>query len=281
MAAAPSTIANGLTPSSYTDYEHAPANGAQIKQEYGGLPNGYSPDGVQPPGGAARAAQLMHQNFGNAAAASVSAMQRGSGLALPGQQQTKPPQGLQLPAHSSQHGQLQYSSQQQQHIHQQNAEPRIKVESKESPRLAQGAFAQQTAQPNYSQTDGADDGLDEWKTMLANRRALHAAQGEHADRLMRDAILQHSAELQSGLMMPLDELPTSKRRKRTTASNPHPSTSSGSSIPQLDGLADENEDEKIKDEDEDDAINSDLDDPDDDGRGPLGEDDDENVDSIL
>jgi transcription initiation factor TFIIA large subunit len=99
---------------------------------------------------------------------------------------------------------------------------------------------------------------------------------------MRDAVLQYSAELQSGLMMPLDELPSNKRRKRIAASNTYPSTLSGSSIPQLDGLADGDEDEKIKDEDDaDDAINSDLDDSDDDGRGPLGEDDDENVDSIL
>ena len=111
---------------------------------------------------------------------------------------------------------------------------------------------------------------------------MHAAHGQQADRMMRDLILQHSAELESGLMMPLDDLPSSKRLKRTAASHTHPATSSGSSIPQLDGLADADEPE-IKDEEVDaDAINSDLDDSSDDGRGPLGDDDDdENIDSIL
>jgi transcription initiation factor TFIIA large subunit len=223
----------------------------------------------------------MQAQYGTAASASVSAMQRGSRLALPGQQQSKP-QGLQLPAQSPPPSQQQYLRQQQQQLQQQQAQPRIKVESN-SPHLTQTSFPQQTAQPNYSQTDGADDGLAQWQEMLAARRAMHAAHGQQADRLMRDQILQHSAELQSGLMMPLDELPSNKRLKRTAASHTHPSTSSGSSIPQLDGIAGE-EDEKIKDEDEDadaDAINSDLDDSSDDGRGPLGEDDDENVDSIL
>jgi transcription initiation factor TFIIA large subunit len=232
---------------------------------------------MQPQGGAARAAQLIQQQYGQAASASVNAMQRGSGLALPGGKQENPP-SLHLPGqqYSPQHQQA--LRQQQQQLQQQQAQPRIKLEN-ESPRLAQGSFPQ----PNYGQTDGAgDDAFDQWQILLAQRRALHAEHGDRADRMMRDQVLQSSAELQSGLMMPLDELPSNKRLKRTITSSTHSATASGSSIPQFDGLADDEDEEKpeIKDEVDSDVINSDLDD-DDDGQGELGEDDDEQVDTIL
>ena len=288
--APPSAVTNGLPPS-YAAYDTTPstaaANSSRVKQEsgadngYGNLPNGYgTQSGMQPQGGAARAAQLMQAQYGQAASASVNAMQRGGGgLALPGGQDNKP-SGLHLPGqqYSPQHQQALRQQQQQQQL--QQAQPRIKLEN-ESPRLAQGSFPQ--PQPSYGQTDGAgDDALDQWQEMLAQRRALHAEHGDRADRMMRDQVLQNSAELQSGLMMPLDELPSNKRLKRTTASHTHPTTSSSSSMPQLDGIADDEDEEKpeIKDEDDSDVINSDLDD-DDDGQGELGDDDDEQVDTIL
>ena len=207
-----------------------------------------------------RAAQLMQQQYGHAASASVNAMQRGGGLALPGGQQAKPQ--MQLPAQSPPMGQQQYS--QQQAIRQQQQfqqQPQIKLES-DSPHLSQQGFPQQTAQPNYGQTDGADDGqaLDQWRTMLAQRRTMHAAHSEQADHLMRDTILQHGADLQSGLMMPLDDLPSNKRLKRTVDFEANASGHSQTSIPQMDGnLDDEDEDEKkvdVKDESDEDAINS-------------------------
>jgi transcription initiation factor TFIIA large subunit len=215
-------------------------------------------------------------------------MQRGGGgLALPGQQPQGRPQGLQLPGQTQQ-GQPQYSIQQQQaamqqrqqqQLQQQQQQPRIKMEN-ESPKMPQGSFQ---PQPNYSQTDGADDALEQWQEMLVQRRAAAAEQQQHADRFVRDQIMQHSADLQSGLMMPLNELPSSKRqRRRAAATTSSKSIANAGSIPQLDGEADEEEVKPdIKDEDDENAINSDLDDSDDGAINGIGDEDDDGIDSIL
>ena len=301
-SAAPSSTANGLPPSSYSNYDTPSSttstNGARIKQEpgtepqYNGLQNGYPQPSGPTQGGLARAQQLVQQQYGHAANASINAMQRGGGgLALPGQQQAKP-QGLHLPPHSPQQGQQQYSPQQQQamrqqqqQLAQQQAQPRIKVEN-DSPHMAQGSFPQQTAQPNYSQTDGADDAYEQWQEFVAQRRAVSSEQIQKADGMMRDRLMQMSAEMQNGLMVPLDQQPSSKRLKRkapaTAASTQTLSSSSAPAIPQLDGDVDEDEEKPdIKDEDDENAINSDLDDSDDDGQGQMGDDDDEFGDTIL
>ncbi|KXT17263.1 hypothetical protein AC579_5808 [Pseudocercospora musae] len=300
----PSSNVNGLpVSSSYPSNPYAAsatakdANGTRIKAEpasdhqYHGLPNGngYQQNGVVAPmntqGGSARAQQLLQQQFGSAANPSVSAMQRG-GLALPGQQSK--PQGLQLPPGSPaqqqfQQQQAQAMHQQQQRLQQQQAQPRIKVEN-DSPQLQQGSFNQQGQGTNYSQTDGADEDMDQWRAVLAERRALHGQQGQQADRMMRDYIMQLSEDLSNGLMVPLDQHPSKKEKKRRAA--PRSTTVSSSAlppaIPQLDGDADE-DDEKpdVKDEDDENAINSDLDDSDDDGAGVMGDDEDELGDTIL
>lgn len=295
---------NGLPSSSYANYDTPPSNatnGARIKSEpgadpqYNGLPNGY-PQGAQAPpsqGGMARAQQLVQQQYGAAASASLNAMQRGGagGLALPGQQQQVKPQGLQLPGQGVQQQHPQYTPQQQQamrqqqQLQQQQSQPRIKVEN-ESPQLAQGAFTQQQAPPNYSQTDGADDALEQWQAMLAERRAISAEQTQHADHMVREHVMQLSADLESGLMVPLDKQPSVKRRRRVMPANrTSPTQSQGSlpAIPQMDGDLDDEDEEKpdIKDEEDENAINSDLDDSDDDGQNPTGEDEDDGGDSIL
>ena len=305
VPSAPNNSVNGLPANPYASYDtqqHA-ANGQRIKIEpgssisiehqYHGLPNtGYGQNGqhvVQ--GGAARAQQLVQQQFGNAAAPSLAAMQRG-GLALPGQQQQKP-QGIQLPqgsAAAAQQQQFQQQQQaamarQQQQLQQQQAQPRVKVEN-DSPQLQQSGFQH----PNYSQTDGADEEEDlaQWKAMLATRRAAHAQHGGQSDSMMRDQIMSLSADLQSGLMVPLRDQPSlrlkSKQKKRQQTAVASSSTSAAPSIPQMDG-GDEDDDEdekpKLKDEDDPDAINSDLDDDDDDGQGDMGDDDDEGIDTIL
>lgn len=301
----PSAAANGLPSSSYQSYEtpssNAAPNGARIKQEstsgpqYDGLTNGYQQSTAPTQGGIARAAQLVQEYGGQNANASVSAMQRaGVGLALPGQQQAKP-QGLHLPGQNvSSPPQQQYQPQQQQsqqnmmrqqqQLQQQQNQPRIKVEN-ESPQLAQGSFPQQNMPPNYSQTDGADDAHEQWKVMLAERRAMNAERQAEADRLIREHVVQQSLELQSGLMVPLDEQASVKRQKRKHRALPssHATTSSlAPAIPQLDGDYDEDDVKPdIKDEDEENAINSDLDDSDDDAQGQMGEDDDDFGDQIL
>ncbi|KAF2483778.1 transcription factor IIA, alpha/beta subunit [Neohortaea acidophila] len=295
----PTPTANGVPPSSYPAYDTPSStatatNGARVKTEgaaespYNGHPNGYSQDTGPTQGGLARAQHLVQQQYGPNASASLSAMQRaGGGLALPGQQQQSgKPQGLHLPGGTSSPGTPQFTLQQQQAMmrhqqqmmqqqqqQQQQNQPRIKVEN-DSPQLAQGAFPQQAAQPNYSQTDGADDDAHtQWQTLLAERRAISAEQRNEADRQIRDQVMQHSSELQSGLMVPLDEQPSSKKRKLQTK---RPTISaSAPSIPQLDGVDDDEDDKDIKDEDDENAINSDLDDSDEEGQGDLGEEDDE------
>lgn len=211
------------------------------------------------------------------------------GLALPGQR----PQGLHLPQQSPQQGHPQYSPQQQQMMRQQQqaalqhqqAQPRVKVEN-DSPQTQQGGFQQQPQRPNpsYAQTDGAGDALEDWQEMLAQRRAAHAEHGERADRMMRDQVMEGSSILQSGLMMPIDEHPNrsvAKRRRTAPRTQPVDSIDGPPSVPQLDGDVDEDEKPAIKDEDDENAINSDLDDSDDDPINATGEDDEEFGDSIL
>ncbi|KAK5121308.1 hypothetical protein LTR85_005474 [Meristemomyces frigidus] len=274
-----SGASHGLPPSSYAYEAHnnMANGGTRIKSEPGTEPQYFQ---APPQGGVARATQLAQEY----------SQQRG-GLALPGQR----PQGLQLPPGQNPHqAQQQYAQQQHQQqmmqrqqaaLQQQQTQPRIKVEN-DSPQLNQGSFQQQPRQPNpaYAQTDGADEGLEEWQAMLAQRRAAHAAQGQQADRMMRDHVMQSSSDLQSGLMVPLDEQPNRavNKRRRMAPSAHSSSAAAGPSVPQLDGDVDD-EDEKptIKDEDDENAINSDLDDPDEDAAGAINDDDEEFGDNIL
>ncbi|KAK5134602.1 hypothetical protein LTR08_006258 [Meristemomyces frigidus] len=276
----PSAASHGLPPSSYYD-GHGNMNngGSRIKSEPG------TEQYYQPPqqGGIARAQQLAQEY------AQSGGLQQRGGLALPGQR----PQGLHLPAQSRQQGmpehyspqQHQMMQRQQAAMQQQQSQPRIKIEN-DSPQLNQGSFPQQPRQPNpaYAQTDGADEGLEEWQATLAKRRADHAELGQRADRTMRDHVMQGNSDLQSGLMVPLDEQPSrgsQNKRGRVALERSTPATT-GPSVPQLDGDVDD-EDEKpiIKDEDDENAINSDLDDSDDDPAGGIGDDDEDFGDNIL
>ena len=273
-ATLPSAATNGLSNSySYdTPSNSTPGDDARIKTEpgtEGQFANGYpQQQPPQPQGGLLRAQQLVQQYGGQAATASVNAMQRGN-LALPGQQQR--PQGLQLPAQPPNQQQLQMLQQrqmQQAQARQQQDQTQIKVESG-SPSLQSSA--------TFSQTDGAGDGYDEWKAMLAERRAISAEQTAVADRMMRERITEMTAGLESGLMVPLDQQPARPSQKRRAG----PSNTSAGTVPQYDGDADDDDEPKLKSEDDEDAINSDLDDSDDDQQNQMGDDDDENGDSIL
>lgn len=307
---APSAAPHGLPQSNYPSYEAntaaAPNGQARIKTEpgvepqYNGLPNAYQQNPIPTQGGIARAQQLLQQNYGNAASASLNAMQQRGGLALPGQP-VKPPTGLQLPSGSPTDAQRNFQLQQQaamqrqqhqlqqHHQHQQPPQSRVKTENG-SPSMPQGGFDQKPAQPAYGQTDGADDALDEWRAQLAQRRALAAQETQHADRMMHDRIAALSQNMQSGLMLPLDEhTKRSKKQRQTGPSQREPVhllpvvVAGPSTIPQLDGDFDDDSKGDVKDDDEDDenAINSDLDDTDDEGQGAMGDDDDDLGDSIL
>lgn len=304
-AGLPAAGNNGMPAVSYSGYQNnvpAPSNGtnriktepgmeqqAQQQQQYHGLPpmSSYSQINGGQGGGAQRAQQLVEQQFGPGATAGF---QRG-GLALPGQQNAKPqvsPQGLQLPPNQMQNQYQQQQHQamqqrQQQQLNQQQQNPQIKVEGNTHQNGSQNQYQhQQPPAPNYSQTDGADDALEEWKAMLAERRAIATNQTERANNMMRERIAALSDELQSGLMLPLDDqqnrLQARRRKaaalkaKRAAAPSAAADAASAPAIAQLDGDADDEEDE--------DAINSDLDDPEDE-TNQINDDDDDNGDTIL
>lgn len=207
-AGLPNPGTNGMPPASYGGYQNnvpAPSNGAgriktepgmdqqqqpqqqQQQQQYHGLPpmSSYSQINGAQGGGAVRAQQLVEQQFGPGATAGF---QRGN-LALPGQQNAKPqpPQGLQLPPNNPQQMQNQYQQQQhqamqqrqQQQLNQQQQNPQIKVEGNNNQNGTQNQYQQQPT-ANYSQTDGADDALEEgercWRSDVLSLRTRLSAQ---------------------------------------------------------------------------------------------------------
>ena len=135
---------------------------------------------------------------------------------------------------------------------------------------ANGQMPQIKTEPGYpsmgpSQTDGADDSLADWKAEVARRR--EAAQNGQDDHMFRDHLKQQMLGLEAGgVFRPLDQHESSSsaaRRAAVTASlNPEAATSSTSSVSRIPGQTDGAEDGTREEEDED-AINSDLDDPDD------------------
>ncbi|CAK37327.1 uncharacterized protein An01g12770 [Aspergillus niger] len=151
------------------------------------MPNSSNPQSAQE-----RAANMLRQRYGAAAANSVSQLQAQSqaqaAMAMPGQQRPQP----------------------MQHVPNGQA-PQIKQEPGYPP----------VSQPpvGNTQTDGAgDDALSAWKAEVARRREAAERQGGEGDRLLREHLRQRMLQLEGGGLM---------------------------------------------DEDDEDAINSDLDDPDD------------------
>ncbi len=137
-----------------------------------------------------------------------------------------------------------------------------------------------------TQHDGGGDSLSDWKAEVARRRALIATsvQGE---RLFHEHMLQRQQQIEGGgLMIPLDEryIPSAGTKRRVEVlfgtdeeqhplrAPPQPPTSL--SRVQGDAPGDDDDDEKDLDED---AINSDLDDPEDAGGDP----EDETVEQVM
>ena len=132
--------------------------------------------------------------------------------------------------------------------------------------------------------DGAGDVSDDlWNAMVARRQAdgadQHVGRG-HADRVIRQQVEQLGQRMEGGgLLVPLDKRPRSsrgKKRKVIATSGPAPlaagdSRCPSSSLPalrraQCDGVDESDEDDKaaiVKHDSDEDAINSDLDDPND------------------
>lgn len=182
------------------------------------------PHGLNAQSARDRAANALHQKYGAAAANSVHQMQA----------QAQVGQGYPQ-MHPNAHGQM----------------PPIKQEQS-YPHMGPG------------QTDGGGDSLADWKAEVARRRA--AAESGDGDRLLREHLKQRMSQYEAGgLLRPLAEHESpSKIARRAALTAPLSqiaTTESTSSVPRITGQSD-GADGDVKEEDED-AINSDLDDPDD------------------
>ncbi|KAE8364422.1 transcription factor IIA, alpha/beta subunit [Aspergillus caelatus] len=188
-----------------------------------------------------RAANMLHQRYGAAAANSVSQLQAQSqaAMTMPGQAR---PQNL------------------------------PHVPNGQAPHIKQEPGYPPVSQPplNNTQTDGAsDDALSAWKAEVARRREAAERQNGEGDRVLREHLKQRMLQLEGGgLLLPLEERQDSSgaptRELATDAAVPSDSSTSVSSSSkvvraQYDGPGGDDE----RDEDDEDAINSDLDDPDD------------------
>ncbi|KAJ9616554.1 hypothetical protein H2200_000273 [Cladophialophora chaetospira] len=133
---------------------------------------------------------------------------------------------------------------------------------------------------NTSQTDGPGDARDTWESEYAQRKALAAKHGAESDALMRANFQARQQELEGGgLLIPLDErsIPNKSTKRKLdalTITEGTPSKSEISSIARAQGDATGDDDE----EEDEDAINSDLDDPDD---LAAAEENGENTDQVM
>lgn len=172
-----------------------------------------------------RAMNNLNSKYGAAAAGSVSQLQAQSqaALSLPGQQR---PQNGQLP----------------------DVKPPISNQNGSvppKPPLSNG------------QTDGADEALLDWKAEVAQRREAAQRQDGKACLLVDQLRMQNLRLEAGGLMLPLEEREHLRPSLKGKHALSQTSVLKRQGVPQMDGLDDDAEGE------DDDAINSDLDDPDD------------------
>ncbi|PYH95413.1 hypothetical protein BO71DRAFT_397971 [Aspergillus ellipticus CBS 707.79] len=201
------------------------------------MPNAQSTQSAQE-----RAANMLRQRYGAAAANSVSQLQAQSqAMGMPGQQ--RPPNMQHVP----------------------NGQP---------PQIKQEPGYPPVSQPpvGNAQTDGAgDDALSAWKAEVARRREAAERQGGEGDRVFREHLRQRMLQLEGGgLMLPLSEHQNTPKASTRGLIATQEELSDESSLgpvtrppripgAQFDGPGGDDE----RDEDDEDAINSDLDDPDD------------------
>lgn len=265
---------NGVPSHVQQQGRNGPPSEPHIKQEnkYEGMPPAYQHQGsLNPMHAQQRSQQLLQQQFGSQANASIQAMQH--------QQQQQQRQGITLPhqqqhqQHQQQHHQ-QYQQQHQQQQYQQRP-THIQLPGQAHRPPQQQPHTQQPSSLGAAQTDGAGDAQMEWTAMLAERRGRTNEDRLAADEEFKTFLEQSAAESHNGIMMPLSEHPSMKKnsRRKTQASSQAPvptfagPSSAAKSIPQLDG-GDDDEDVKPKIEADEDAINSDLDDSEDELENP-------------
>ena len=227
-----------------------------------------------------RAAAHLQANYGPRAAASISAIQSNA----PQQGQNPQPTMQQMQAHQAA---MHHQQQQQMHMQQQRAagmqqqRPQLTQEQYQKAMAMQAQRAIQGQNSvNGAQTDGAGDEFEGPVAILKrfNADGVEELGRMEIDGLIRDKIAAMGQSMEGGgLMLPLREATNSKKRQRNVKK------SASGLVPQHDGPgSDEDEDSKdnVKDEElDEDAINSDLDDPDD-GLNDE-EDDDEGMGHIM
>ncbi|KAJ5221831.1 uncharacterized protein N7469_010718 [Penicillium citrinum] len=132
-----------------------------------------------------------------------------------------------------------------------------------------GQVPQIKQEPGYpsmgsGQTDGSSDSLVDWKAEVARRR--EAAQNGEGDRLLREHLKHQMLGFEAGgLLQPSsggESSGTSARRSALLSTLGQGSAEPSTSLPRIPGQFDGVDDEPKEEADED-AINSDLDDPDD------------------
>lgn len=255
-ATVPSNAPRPQPVSSSSSMSNIPAQVPQIKTEPG-VPPPVNGLGSNPPNRAAQnAAQNLEQKFGIQAQAQVQQLTGGQHP----QVMNRPP----VQQYQGQgQGQMQHPGQQQQ----------------QQPRAPLGP----------GQTDGAGDEAEKdplaiWKAEVARRREEMAANNGQADRLIRERLLAMQSRMEGGgLLLSLEERKKTQLKSRKASTALHQSemefipesstTAPTAALPgsQFDGAGDE---------DDEDAINSDLDDPDElDGAGE--DENDESVGNVM
>jgi transcription initiation factor TFIIA large subunit len=205
----------------------------------------------------------------------------------PQQQQQQQQHGGPISMQQQQQQQYQYQQQQQQAQQQRMAQQQqLQQQQQQQQQRAPQPMQQRPPQPghpyNPSQTDGPGDALADWNALVAARRAVSDEERAEADQLMRARLDALASRQDSGLMMPLNQMPKGRRRKaavRVLQEEDAAKVLSGASAT-MPGPARFDGDDAKEEEHDSDAINSDLDDPDDDDNN--GDDsDDETMDYML
>lgn len=272
------------------------SNGSSVavKQEpsYGthAHPNGI-PQNYGNPVAQQRAAQQLHQKYGPTANLQINQLQAQAAMSNPGPQQQNPhniqlPQ--QIPQQLSEQQRRQLAADRQRQMQMQNMQQSQQTQQHQQPQQPQQPQQhQQSPQVSDAQTDGAG----EWEGMVAERRAAtlgNPMNSYAADLTIRQQLEESSRAMEGGgLMLPLSEHPKRFPAKKQAGG----SLASALGVPQVDGSGDVDGDERAvkaengtdedmravkgeegSDEDDEDAINSDLDDPDEDVVEEVGED---------
>lgn len=266
----PQQVSSSIPPSSSPPVPSNGLHGVRVKTEPGYEAQSYPATGI-PPNYASniaqqRAAQNLQQKFGAGASQQINQLQAQAAMGVPGTPPQRNPVNIQLPP--------QLTDQQRQ----EQAEYKRRQQAQQYQSLQQ---AQQRPTGTNPQTDGADD----WDSYVAHCRWEASKTSGQADATIREQVEQTNRALEGGgLMLPLAEHPRSHQSKKPKVSARRGLTkpavgaaetsksSSAPSVLHLDGAGDEDDDEDDKtgikdelfgDDDDEDAINSDLDDPDD------------------